>query len=246
MDELRPKIKPKAPASLKENVLQAVRKESRQTPSWWKVTRWAAAAMFLIGIFTFALWLNEEDSSLRQAKVVKTAAVDTQFQKKPQPLISQIREGVEPRASRLKAKPTQTQSLLYQTKATREPSVSGSRLLAMTAATSSIDNPPETSAESTLSATELRSAPIANQEEDEGESSLTPYEQQLITNLETHRHLVKACLAEELAQVRYRQSHIAQQNQQYIQEYLDLQRRIRQQISEDIDNINPHKTPKEV
>ena len=67
MEELlRPRIKPKAPASLKQNVLQAIEHDppaqsrpqhaARRISAWW-----AAAAVLLIGVLTFALWPQEKE-----------------------------------------------------------------------------------------------------------------------------------------------------------------------------------------
>ena len=71
MEQLRPKIRPKAPAALKENVLKAVSHDSlhdsRQAErssrlaATWRITL-AAAAVLLLGIMTFAL--REEESKV--------------------------------------------------------------------------------------------------------------------------------------------------------------------------------------
>ena len=76
---------------------------------------------------------------------------------------------------------------------------------------------------------------------------LSPLERQLLANFEAHRDLVNARLAEELAQARFTQERIGQTTREYLQQYLDLQKRITQQLREDIEDIAPEKNhPKEV
>ena len=82
MEQLRPRIKPKAPASLKENVLKAVSQDgllaSRQAEqssrraATWRITLAAAAVLFL-GIMTFALWLNRDRHSSHESALVLIA-----------------------------------------------------------------------------------------------------------------------------------------------------------------------------
>ena len=82
MEQLRPRIKPKAPASLKENVLKAVSQDgllaSRQAEqssrraATWRITLAAAAVLFL-GIMTFALWLNRDRHSSHESAPVLIA-----------------------------------------------------------------------------------------------------------------------------------------------------------------------------
>ena len=62
MEELRPKIKPKAPASLKKNVLKAIQQEGKPIKQVHHISwRWfSAAAIILAGILTFALWQPEK------------------------------------------------------------------------------------------------------------------------------------------------------------------------------------------
>lgn len=82
MEQLRPRIKPKAPASLKENVLKAVSQDgllasrqaeqsSRRTATW-RITLAAAAVLFL-GIMTFELWLNRDRHSSHESAPVLIA-----------------------------------------------------------------------------------------------------------------------------------------------------------------------------
>ena len=74
MEELRPKIKPKAPASLKNNVLKAIQQDDKPIKQVRHISwRWfSAAAVILAGILTFALWQPKKDSlSQREIKVTK-------------------------------------------------------------------------------------------------------------------------------------------------------------------------------
>ena len=82
MEQLRPRIRPKAPASLKENVLKAVsqggllasrqaEQSSRRTATW-RITL-AAAAVLLFGIMTFVLWLNRDRHSSHESAPVLIA-----------------------------------------------------------------------------------------------------------------------------------------------------------------------------
>ena len=82
MEQLRPRIRPKAPASLKENVLKAVSQDgllaSRQAgqssrrAATWRITL-AAAAVLLLGIMTFVLWLNRDRHSSHESAPVLIA-----------------------------------------------------------------------------------------------------------------------------------------------------------------------------
>ena len=79
MEQLRPKIRPKAPAALKKNVLKAVSHDSlhdsRQAErssrlaATWRIAL-AAAAVLLLGILTFAL--REEESKVGSLLVSTT------------------------------------------------------------------------------------------------------------------------------------------------------------------------------
>ena len=82
MEQLRPRIRPKAPASLKENVLKAVSQDgllaSRQAEqssrraATWRITL-AAAAVLLLGIMTFVQWLNRDRHSSHESAPVLIA-----------------------------------------------------------------------------------------------------------------------------------------------------------------------------
>lgn len=82
MEQLRPKMKPKAPASLKENVLKAVSQDgllanrqaeqSSRRAATWRITLAAAAVLFL-GIMTFVLWLNRDRHNSHESAPVLIA-----------------------------------------------------------------------------------------------------------------------------------------------------------------------------
>ncbi len=82
MEQLRPRIKPKAPASLKENVLKAVSQDgllanrkaeqSSRRAATWRITL-AAAAVLLLGLMTFVLWLNRDRHSSHESAPVLIA-----------------------------------------------------------------------------------------------------------------------------------------------------------------------------
>ena len=82
MEQLRPRIRPKAPASLKENVLKAVSQDgllanrqaeqSSRRAATWRITL-AAAAVLLLGIMTFVLWLNRDRHSSHESAPVLIA-----------------------------------------------------------------------------------------------------------------------------------------------------------------------------
>ncbi|MBR1789345.1 MAG: hypothetical protein IJ762_09195 [Bacteroidaceae bacterium] len=101
MEELKPRIKPKAPASLKKNVLEAVRSEKNSLPSLGKATgermsspvserlgkvpgkgAWAwlsaAATVLTVGIMTFTFWPRTSTEDRTNTDVV--ASVSTTYQ----------------------------------------------------------------------------------------------------------------------------------------------------------------------
>ena len=59
---------------------------------------------------------------------------------------------------------------------------------------------------------------------------LTPYERQLIENMEKHSDLVRACLAEELMQAAFKQSQVIKLRQDYLQNAIQLYDSINKQI----------------
>lgn len=81
MEQLRPRIKPKAPASLKKNVLKAVSQDgllanrqaeqSSRRAATWRIT--LAAAVLLLGLMTFVLWLNRDRHSSHESAPVLIA-----------------------------------------------------------------------------------------------------------------------------------------------------------------------------
>ena len=222
MEELlRPRIKPKAPASLKQNVLQAIEHDSpaqsrpqhaaRRISAWW-----VAAAVLLIGVLTFALWPKEKDSLIPSKANRMQVAMQNPHEEK-------VQSGSPLSPKRV-------------AKVGREKS--GSTTLDPLIASSSQSTQEEetTNLQPVLESEETMNHPPIHEESVE---SLTPYEQQLLANFEANRDFVNACLAEEFAQVRFMQQRLGQSTQQYLQQYREVQQRITEQIREDIDNIAP-------
>ena len=232
MEELlRPRIKPKAPASLKQNVLQAIEHDppaqsrpqhaARRISAWW-----AAAAVLLIGVLTFALWPKEKDSLIPSQAHRMQVAMQNPHEEKVQsgsPLSpkgeAKVSEDKNGRPVPLVASSSQS---------TQEEETTNLQPVLESEETTNLQ--PVLESEETMNHSPIREESI---------EALTPYEQQLLANFETNRDFVNACLAEEFAQVRFMQQRLGQSTQQYLQQYLDLQQRITEQIREDIDNIAP-------
>ena len=269
MEQLRPRIKPKAPASLKENVLKAVSQDgllaSRQAEqssrraATWRITL-AAAAVLLLGIMTFVLWLNRERHSSHEAapvliaekpgkeagaKAVKEAGETASLQyAEPSAAVT---TPTESKSETTATAPLSTHQKTTATSHSAQPATpvlshpaqqpTASKFLA--ASSSTVGSPTATSQ------AEQHSTPLPHRE---GLGvGLSPYERQLLANFEAHRDLVNARLAEELAQARFTQERIGQTTREYLQQCLDLQERITQQLREDIEDIAPEKNnPKEV
>ena len=236
MEELlRPRIKPKAPASLKQNVLQAIEHDppaqsrpqhaARRISAWW-----AAAAVLLIGVLTFALWPQEKEPLIQPQANGRQVAIQ------------------HPHPQESKAQSDSPLSPKRVAKVGREKSGSTTPDPLVASSSQSIQEEETTNLQPVLESEETTNLqPVLESEEtmnhspihEESVESLTPYEQQLLANFETHRDFVNACLAEEFAQVRFMQQRLGQSTQQYLQQYRELQQRITEQIREDIDNIAP-------
>ena len=238
MEELlRPRIKPKAPASLKQNVLQAIEHESpaesrsqhgaRRISAWW-----AAAAVLLIGVLTFALWPKEKDSPIPSQGNRMQVAMQNPHEEKAQSSSPLSPKGEAKVGGDKNGRPV--------------PLVASSSLSTQEEETTNLQ--PVLENEEAMDHPPIHEASVDHEASVE---TLTPYEQQLLANFEAHRDFVNACLAEELAQVRfmqqrlgqstqqYLQQRLGQSTQQYLQQYRELQQRITEQIREDIDNIAP-------
>ena len=232
MEELlRPRIKPKAPASLKQNVLQAIEHDppaqsrpqhaARRISAWW-----AAAAVLLIGVLTFALWPKEKDSLIPSKANRMQVAMQNPHEEK-------VQSG-SPLSPKGEAKVCEDKN---------------GRPVALVASSSQSTQEEETTnLQPVLESEEtVNLQPVLESEEtmnhspihEESMEALTPYEQQLLANFEANRDFVNACLAEEFAQVRFMQQRLGQSTQQYLQQYREVQQRITEQIREDIDNIAP-------
>ena len=232
MEELlRPRIKPKAPASLKQNVLQAIEHDppaqSRPQHAARRISaRWAAAAVLLIGVLTFALWPKEKDSLIPSQAHRMQVAMQNPHEEKVQsgsPLSpkgeAKVSEDKNGRPVPLVASSSQS---------TQEEETTNLQPVLESEETTNLQ--PVLESEETMNHSPIH---------EESVESLTPYEQQLLANFETHRDFVNACLAEEFAQVRFMQQRLGQSTQQYLQQYREVQQRITEQIREDIDNIAP-------
>ena len=256
MEQLRPKIKPKAPASLKENVLKAVSQDgllanrqaeqsSRRTATW-RIT--LAAAVLLLGIMTFALWLNRDrHNSHESAPVLIAEKAGTKVVKEA---VTNVVKDVGETASHNYAGPSAAMTTPTEAKSETTATAPLSAHSGTTVPFHSAQQPTATkllavSSSTATSQAEQHTTPLPHRE-GLGES-LSPYERQLLANFEAHRDLVNARLAEELAQARFTQERIGQTTREYLQQYLDLQERITQQLREDIEDIAPEKNnPKEV
>jgi hypothetical protein len=232
MEELlRPRIKPKAPASLKQNVLQAIEHDppaqsrpqhaARRISAWW-----AAAAVLLIGVLTFALWPKEKDSLIPSQAHRMQVAMQNPHEEKVQsgsPLSpkgeAKVSEDKNGRPVPLVASSSQS---------TQEEETTNLQPVLESEETTNLQ--PVLESEETMNHSPIH---------EESMEALTPYEQQLLANFETNRDFVNACLAEEFAQVRFMQQRLGQSTQQYLQQYREVQQRITEQIREDIDNIAP-------
>lgn len=232
MEELlRPRIKPKAPASLKQNVLQAIEHDppaqsraqhaARRISAWW-----AAAAVLLIGVLTFAFWPKEKDSLIPSQAHGMQVAMQNPHEEK-------VQSG-SPLSPKGEAKVSEDKNgrpvahVASSSQSTQEEETTNLQPVLESEETTNLQ--PVLESEETMNHSPIHEESI---------EALTPYEQQLLANFETNRDFVNACLAEEFAQVRFMQQRLGQSTQQYLQQYRELQQRITEQIREDIDNIAP-------
>ena len=234
MEELlRPRIKPKAPASLKQNVLQAIEHDppaqsrpqhaARRISAWW-----AAAAVLLIGVLTFALWPQEKEPLIQPQANGRQVAIQH-----PHPQESKAQSG-SPLSPKGEAKVSEDKNgrpvplVASSLQSTQEEETTNLQPVLESEETTNLQ--PVLESEETMNHSPIHEESI---------EALTPYEQQLLANFETNRDFVNTCLAEEFAQVRFMQQRLGQSTQQYLQQYRELQQRITEQIREDIDNIAP-------
>ena len=284
MEQLRPRIRPKAPASLKENVLKAVSQDgllanrqagqSSRRAATWRITL-AAAAVLLLGIMTFVLWLNRDrHSSHESAPVLIAEKAGTKVGTKAvKEAVTNVVKEVGEAVSHKYAEPSAAMTTPTETKSETTATAPLSAHSGTTVPFHSAQQPTATkllavSSTTATSQAEQHTTPLPYREglgeslprEGQGESllgeslprkgqgvGLSPLERQLLANFEAHRDLVNARLAEELAQARFTQERIGQTTREYLQQYLDLQERIMLQLREDIEDIAPEKNnPKEV
>lgn len=232
MEELlRPRIKPKAPASLKQNVLQAIEHDppaqsrpqhaARRISAWW-----AAAAVLLIGVLTFALWPKEKDSLIPSQAHRMQVAMQNPHEEKPQSSSPLSLKGEAKVSEDKNGRPVPL--VASSSQSTQEEETTNLQPV--------LESEETVNLQPVLESEETMNHPPIHEESVE---ALTPYEQQLLANFEANRDFVNACLAEEFAQVRFMQQRLGQSTQQYLQQYREVQQRITEQIREDIDNIAP-------
>ena len=230
MEELlRPRIKPKAPASLKQNVLQAIEHDppaqsrpqhaARRISAWW-----AAAAVLLIGVLTFALWPKEKDSLIPSKANRMQVAMQNPHEEKVQSSSPLSPKGEAKVCEDKNGRPVAL--VASSSQSTQEEETTN--LQPVLESEETVNLQPVLESEETMNHPPIHEASV---------EALTPYEQQLLANFEAHRDFVNACLAEEFAQVRFMQQRLGQSTQQYLQQYREVQQRITEQIREDIDNI---------
>ena len=222
MEELRPKIKPKAPASLKKNVLKAIQQEEKPTKKVRHISwHWfSAAAVILAGILTFALWQPEKESQSQQEIVVKKLP---NIHQKERQLENTHISILPPAPKKILAKRHHPKKMK---KTTGKP-LTIKEIIPM----NDIDDKEE------ISPILPNDIPIV----EKPQPTFTAYERQLLENLEKNRYLVRACLAEELFQASVKQSKIAEIRNSYLQDALQLYENINEQIQEDIENLGKDK-----
>ncbi len=218
MEELRPKIKPKAPASLKNNVLKAIQQDDKPTKQVRHISwRWfSAAAVILAGILTFALWQPKKDS-LSQGAIKETKLPN--IHQKDKQLENTHISILPPTSKKILAKRHHPQKM----KKTIDKSLTNKEIIPI----NNIDDKEK------ISPIMPNDIPIV----EKSQSTFTAYERQLLENLEKNRYLVRACLAEELFQASVKQSKIAEIRNSYLQDALQLYENINEQIQEDIENL---------
>ena len=225
MEELRPRIKPKAPKALKQNVLKEILPLTPIPSVQNRGMRWlslSAAAVLFIGIMTFALW-KKDTPSLPEVRKETTAELHAKAKDEASSHTSLVKE--TPESSLL----TKNNKVVAQNRNASVPKEPVPQQSLELCEEKNEENP----------TTDMAATPPV---EELGET-----ERQLLADFEAHRDLVNACLAEELAQVRCAQQRIGQSTRQYLQQYRELQERITEQIREDIDNIAPKENhPREV
>ena len=235
MEELKPRIRPKAPASLKQNVLREAKRIDLTTQAGGGLMggrfqeagllKWvAAAAVLLVGIMTFALHGVDKNNKV-EPLLVSTI---------PPPSHQKEETAGEHHSNK---EEVATGGLQGSVAGKQGSMAAGGPLLlggGVRGGGEIKGAPPSPSQEEGTTHVASAEPSQALQAEE-----LTPYERQLLANFEAHRDLVNARLAEELAQVRFMQQRLGLSTQQYLQQYRELQQRITEQIRQDIDNIAP-------
>lgn len=213
MEELKPKIKPKAPASLKQNVLRAIQQEGTSQPRTRFVSlHWiSAAAILLIGILTFTL-LPKENKPLAHVK-------EKIHHETPYVQVEQKNSSLSPTLAQTTRQAKTRTKRQYQTRKNKTIKA----LVFEEIQTTEINE----ITQEEMSEDKVRDD-IPSVESPQME--LTPYERQLIENMEKHSDLVRACLAEELMQAAFKQTQVVKLRQDYLQNAIQLYDSINKQI----------------
>lgn len=208
MNELKPKVQLRAPASLKRNVMEQIDKEKPQKRRI-AVWRWyAAAAIVAIGIMTFALWPH---STVKQHVAVKGTPVSSQPKEVSMSIAKTVPKTVPMADSDMKKhkilskrkvlNPSYTQP--YVPKTIKEE-----------------DEKPALESEDEILVVGFGKAlPVAGAIQQVKEDPIsnpidmqeyTPEEQRLIDQVNKHRDIVYARLADELEQASFKQRQLQQ------------------------------------
>ncbi len=218
MEELKPKIKPKAPASLKKNVLSAIQQQERPVhrPRLAYLRWFSAAAVVIVGILTFTIWEREYDT-LQPTNEVPTRVSHEKKTETPSLASSNMVFPVH------KDKVYERQR--HKRKAKRYHQATQKEELPTPIIESPIQEEPL--------------PPLPNNTETIGipPMELTAEEQQLIENMEEHRYLIRAYLAEELMQAAASQRRIERIRKDYMQDAQHLYEDVYQYIQKEIESI---------
>ena len=222
MEELRPKIKPKAPASLKKNVLKAIQQEDKPIKQVHHISwRWFSAAAFILaGILTFALWQPEKESLSQRENTETKLPITNHKEKQLENTHISILPPAPKKTLAKRHHPKKMKKTTYKPLTNKE-----------IALVNDVD------AKEEITPILPNDIPIT----EKTKPTFTAYERQLLENLEKNRYLVRACLAEELFQASVKQSKIAEISNSYLQDALQLYDNINEQIQEDIESMGKDK-----
>lgn len=208
MNELKPKVQLRAPASLKRNVMAQIKKE---TPHKKRVAVWhwyAAAAVVAIGIMTFTLWQHSKVK-------VSVEVADIPVSSEPKEVSTPIADAVSNTVT-LAEGDMKMHKIYPKRKVNR-------RSCAQSYAPKAIqvkDEKPALESEDKILVVGLGKAlPVTGAVQQVKEDSIsnpidrqeyTPEEQKLIEQVNKHRDIVYARLADELEQASFKQRQLQQ------------------------------------